>query len=337
MFILIFANCGPEPTRDYIFILNYEQLINMDPDIHKILELNYTCPSYYLPSSSSKLIIIKNDSLQIVPIYQLNWFERMAGSRPTKEKYFREINRRLTNSYTNTYKLDTIRSILSAERYICYANSMLQNYFNKDKVIVLSELTSVNTFREICAIKDDLPLAIDLINNIPVEEFNVGKAKVETYNTMRRFYENMEILYENINNSEAKTDAIELIKKLFASPDSYIEIRNNNGPVERYTVQEFLSRITSNNRYQYDDVSMFMRNFRFLKEFEETNSGDIPDNYPAEITYDQIFKGVSNGKIKYQDVVNKEVGVEAKLVERINTMGDIVMKYEIFIKDIRVN
>ena len=303
--LLTFTSCtfDNKETTDYLIIIDNKDLSNTDRDFNEKITLNVDkdkCQDFKLPSLKSNLVIVKNDdSIAVIPIYQYNFFERIAGSRPTTARYSREINKRLGEKPLFNSQKDTIQKLIIHSDYYALTGAGIHPYLETGKTKSFASSSVADFYKSLCSLQDQEFIILDFTSNIPEERFNVGDAKVETYNTMRRFYENMEILYENISNSQAKTESIELIKKLFASPDSYIEIRNNNGPVERYTVQEFLSRITSNNRYQYEDVSMFMRNFRFLKEFEETNSGDIPNNYPAEITYDQIFKGVSNGKIKY--------------------------------------
>jgi len=357
LFTILSSCISKQKQENYIIAIDEKLLTDSFPLIESMIKFKCSdCPGgmgqeykrFIVPSKNSKLFIY-NDSSRIgkfYDIYNYNVFETFAGSTPSPLRYFKNINKLLNKGLINipgkSFLIDSLlKAIKTDSSYVVFTNAINSTAFTKSTTGSLNQITeSLFQYATRNLAKDnnyDPSVFVYIESGLtilpPVTDFNPKK---EIYQSMRLFYERLEVLYKNefsLTEKEAKKN---LIKDSFR-PGAIIEIQNNDEKdPTKYTIDKFLDRITSDKRFQYDDVSFFMDKFSFFLEPEPKTDSDIPGTLKGSASYDQHFKGSNKGVVVYQDVVNKNVNVSLEPIS-VSRDGNMVMGYKFLIESITVN
>ncbi len=354
LFVLQTACITKSKQTDYMFIIDEKLLSDSMPLVKRITQFKCeNCPvemrseyqRLHVPSKTSKFFIY-NDSTKtgkIVDIYKYNWIENIASSSPNPLRYFNNLNRAFKTGLENIpgpfFKLDSLLTTIDSSRRV-FSNF---EYSNSSHSVFIGSLNKIadSLFRIAITMepkKGELnqPIIIYLKSGFihPGPEFNPKK---EIYQTMRLFYERLSLLYENDISSSEKEAKKDLIKKSFR-PGAIFEIQNKDETKPtHYTIDQFLDRITSDKKFQYEDVSFFMDKFSFFKEPEPVSDSEIPGKLEGIANYNQHFSAANNGIIVYQDIVNKSVKVSMEPIIVSDKFGVKKPAYQFIIESITVN
>jgi hypothetical protein len=126
-----------------------------------------------------------------------------------------------------------------------------------------------------------------------------------------------------------KKKAEENAIKLFIHDSTWVEVSSlNNKEKDRYRIRQYLQRIRL---LQYDQVELTWRNINYITQLRLAPDG----NYYGTITVQQLFRGIVDGKVQYQDVTQKDIEV-VLTAYKLEKEGKTETAWDVFLSDIGV-
>ncbi len=140
----------------------------------------------------------------------------------------------------------------------------------------------------------------------------------------------LRIISDKTEVEEDRLYAVGAAIKLFINDSAKVEVSSvNREQKKQYPIGVYLDRLR---KLPYDKVLLEWIKAEFVSTFRKGEDGA----YYGTITAQQMFRGISEGKIAYQDVTEKNV--EVKLTRhKVIDDGKTKEKWEVFLSDISVN
>lgn len=320
--ILSWLGCSPKEVATYNFLVEESFLkdsfdvfmssLRFQVDNNQLISRKES-QNWIIPDKNSQIIIIPDSgSIAIgrqINIYNYGFFENLAGSAETPERYFKHIDK-LGKDFRSwagkPINLDSLFSTFDRSQTIFLTNKDLDEYNISLKPLNNKMLSdSLSRYSKGYTDRSENKLLIYLgksIDNHPDPNYGMM-----AYQTMRQFYERLRNVYEASYSSSDKEQLVSYIVDSF-EPGATIEIQNKGDKNSTiYKIDEFLDRIMSEKRYVYDDVDLFMRNFSFLLQERYNTGAELPGKLEGEASFDQYFTAYRQGKVVYDDIVKKSV------------------------------
>ncbi len=126
-----------------------------------------------------------------------------------------------------------------------------------------------------------------------------------------------------------KKKAEENAIKLFIHDSTWVEVSSlNRKEKDRYRIRQYLQRIRL---LEYDQVELTWRNINYITKLRLAPDG----NYYGTITVQQLFRGIIDGKVQYQDVTQKDIEV-VLTAYKLEKEGKTETAWDVFLSDIGV-
>ena len=126
-----------------------------------------------------------------------------------------------------------------------------------------------------------------------------------------------------------KKKAEENAIKLFIHDSTWVEVSSlYKEEKDRYSIRQYLQRIRL---LQYDQVELTWRNINYITKLRLAPDG----NYYGTITVQQLFRGIVDGKVQYQDVTQKDIEV-VLTAYKLEKEGKTETAWDVFLSDIGV-
>lgn len=127
---------------------------------------------------------------------------------------------------------------------------------------------------------------------------------------------------------ESVNKAIELCFFLFKDENATVEVSSLNRASVRRKIRDYLTYIKLT---PYDNVEVKWTNVSYVTDLHKGPDG----NYYGLISFEQEFKGITDGKIVYQDITKKNAKVILKSYEKIID-GKTESRWDVLLGDIGV-
>jgi len=188
-----------------------------------------------------------------------------------------------------------------------------------------------NTYRNLECLKCYGNLeAISCDKGIPV--FKKELLTERAFEVFYQFAEAQELI-ANDKNSRIANDLVDNTLRLFDNENRKVEILNlgTEKPI-RFTTRQYLKRLM--NRPFDKIVIEWNRDWTVVDDWTDAEE-EIPQS-EMTATGKQVFKGYRKNLTAYSDAIDKNVNFQAKLVETIDSSGNEVLEWKVFIGDITI-
>jgi len=147
--------------------------------------------------------------------------------------------------------------------------------------------------------------------------------KVTDFQNYIKVITNKQSHFQDVNKS------IDMACSLFINEDVLVDVSNKQKQsLNSYPIRSYLNRLK---QLKYDKIEMEWVNIYYLSNLRKGVDG----NYYGVISFDQVFKGIKDGKVVFGDVTRKTIEVIAKVTDK-QVGGEIKKSWDVFLGDIRV-
>ena len=170
------------------------------------------------------------------------------------------------------------------------------------------------------------PVTLDKPPALPIAR---GEFEQKTKKRVEEFEGNVQRLMDR-NIDPREVDRIKTqTQTLFIYDTCVIQVSNKyNSTIREYRVIEYLDRIT---RLPYSEIDV---KWAIVNLVGDLRKGE-DDLWYGTITFQQRFRGMIEGQVKYEDITTKKMTIVLKLLkETIN--GQMISQWEVFLSDILV-
>jgi len=148
---------------------------------------------------------------------------------------------------------------------------------------------------------------------------------------VKQFNEYVKTIYQASTTRDAAKTAINLAVGLFSSDTAKVEVSSiNSNAKNSYKIRFYLERMQFRGK-QYDHVEVTFANINYASKFTQGANG----NWYATITFVQKFEGFVDGKMKYGDIVKRNLQVVLKKYDKVEN-GETKKMWDVFFEDMGI-